>query len=738
MLRYHQGYIRFCDPERLTVRTDHSSLSWLLNFNFTNALYRRWIVEIQAYGKFNVVVRKGTAHQNADAVSRIATRDCRFELCPDCSSIFRDRYYKLRDSESSDSDGDDDESPDPGPVKFKLGTRTVGTQVKSKVVEVNVAVAAPDCADIRADGAVAVTTRQQAQNPKPGDASPVEPAQELRRSQRVADRVRRDAATRDSAGTDSSPTPEPERTGETNESDACKEVGDNVDESTSDSKRTERRDFDPLGHKDTRDRIVGGKMPDEVARGTAGSAPGGTLGDTATPVIRRNMMSQVLPRYSVDEWIAQQQSDPVLCRVMVLMERADDLSMSDGLQVRRYYAELKNLFFNRRGVLCRKSPMRLTGQGGVPEIVVQRVVPEIWHVEIFRRVHQIECIHMGYARVYQQIWKRFFWVTMVADIRDWLRSCDNCQHYKVGINREAREPVQDPMGEPLDRVAMDLAELPITPRGNKYLLVVQDYFSKYIELFALPTKESRPIAELLHDQYFTRYGVPLKLYSDKGREFDNALMAEFCEMWKIKRQTTCGYNPAANGMVERSNRTVKNLISQYDLNTSLDITDWDLKLSAVRGAFNNTVHSVTGYTPHRLMFSQCADARTPTDLFYDSAESARCPDVKCYSEWLTAKRKFCQEASAHAQSKMWEAMQGQLRVKTLRRREFKEGQLVLRYYGPHASKKLHPCPYDGPWKVISVCNKTNTVVLFVRTKPGRWIHQTVTMRNIKPYITPPE
>ena len=177
------------------------------------------------------------------------------------------------------------------------------------------------------------------------------------------------------------------------------------------------------------------------------------------------------------------------------------------------------------------------------------------------------------------------------------------------------------MGEPLDRVAMDLAELPVTKHGNRYLLVVQDYFSKYVELYALPTKESKHIVEILHNEYFTRYGVPLKLYSDKGREFDNALMEELCDLLKITPQTSCGYNPPVNGMVERTNCTVKNLLRNLIITTNCPATIG--KLAEIRCAYNNTVHSTTGFTLHQLKFSQSWEARLPTELFYESIERPR-------------------------------------------------------------------------------------------------------------------
>ena len=759
MLRYHRGYIRMCDPKRLTVRVDHGSLKWLLTFKFENELYRRWIAELQAYGDFHVEVRKGTKHTNADAVSRIITRDCRYDLCSDCKSMFRSTNKRLHDSDSTESD-----TPESSPATEGLALLQrsyFGVSPSLWTTESSW----EDLSDVEMkhlrwmhtlaqDAKCYATTRQQARDShsRPSNSATAG-VPELRRSARVAARDRSDARERQPASS-GEPDVRPRKSRDSRAPPLIKPNAKikNDEVKTSEKKykevivgsptteANERDTFDPCGQDGTRGKVAHGKECDKIARdlmrkGTSVSTPEGSSSDAGDSC---DILSSLLPAYSLADWAAAQRNDHTLRRVLVLIQELDDLDMSDSMLVRKYYSE-KDALVLKDDILCRRPTPVDTGASHCSlssASTLQRVVPTVWQQEIFTRIHQIECLHFGFHRVYPQIWKRFYWVNMVSDLKNWLRRCDNCQHCKPGLMRELRVPVQDPMGEPLDRVAMDLAELPISGRGNRYLLVVQDYFSKYVELYALPTKESKPIAEVLHYEFFTRYGVPLKLYSDKGKEFDNALMDEFCTMWKVTRQTTCGYNPAANGMVERTNRTVKSLLTQIDHMIDKTREDWDLKLAEVRCAYNNTVHSTTGFTPHRLMFSQSCDARLPTDLFYETIESRSViPKPLCYNAWLMDRREACQNASYQAQLRTVEALQNRAKQLTERKREYHVGQQVLRYYPPVANQKLNP-QFDGPWTIKEINDSMNTVVLRLQVKSGKWVDRVVSFRHIKPYLSP--
>ncbi|KAJ8962328.1 hypothetical protein NQ318_018307 [Aromia moschata] len=111
-------------------------------------------------------------------------------------------------------------------------------------------------------------------------------------------------------------------------------------------------------------------------------------------------------------------------------------------------------------------------------------------------------------------------------------------------------------GAPFERVAVDiLGPLPATDRGNKYLMVVMDYFSKWHEAVSLPNKEAETVAEAFIN-VIARHGVPLELHSDQGRNFESELWQEVMKILGVKKTRTTALPPQSNGMVERHNRTI--------------------------------------------------------------------------------------------------------------------------------------------------------------------------------------
>ena len=117
------------------------------------------------------------------------------------------------------------------------------------------------------------------------------------------------------------------------------------------------------------------------------------------------------------------------------------------------------------------------------------------------------------------MWTHQYWIGMCEDVQEWYKACVVCQQAKPGIGRGWIPLHQECVNRPNRQAAMDLAVLPHTPEGYHYLLVYQDYYSKFIELFPLKEKMPRAVAEKLVIEIFTRYGVVKKLHSDQGKEY---------------------------------------------------------------------------------------------------------------------------------------------------------------------------------------------------------------------------
>ena len=119
------------------------------------------------------------------------------------------------------------------------------------------------------------------------------------------------------------------------------------------------------------------------------------------------------------------------------------------------------------------------------------------------------------------------------------------------------------VGAPFERIAMDVAgPFPITDNGNKYVLVVMDYFSKWPEVYPIPNQEAKTIANVIVDNWISRFGVPMELHTDQGRNFESVVFQEVCQILGINKTRTTPLHPQSDGMVERFNGTLEEYLAK--------------------------------------------------------------------------------------------------------------------------------------------------------------------------------
>ena len=171
-------------------------------------------------------------------------------------------------------------------------------------------------------------------------------------------------------------------------------------------------------------------------------------------------------------------------------------------------------------------------------------------------------------------------------------------------------------GFPLENVAVDiLGPLPVTEKGNKYILVVTDYFTRWVETYPMPNQEVSTVAQTLVDEFFCRFSSPTQLHSDQGRQgrqFQSSLIQNICKLLNIRKVRTTLYHPAGDGLVERFNRTLLHMLST----TVQDHNTWENRICPVCMAYNSSTQTTTGFSPFYLMFGR--QPRLPIDLTYGS------------------------------------------------------------------------------------------------------------------------
>ena len=165
----------------------------------------------------------------------------------------------------------------------------------------------------------------------------------------------------------------------------------------------------------------------------------------------------------------------------------------------------------------------------------------------------------------------------------------------------------------MERIAIDiLGELPITERGNRYILVIGDYFTKWTECHAMPNMGASTVASILVEQVVSRFGIPYFIYSDQGRQFESKLFSEMCKLLQITKTRTTPYHPKSDGMVERFNKTLTAMLSAF---VNENYTNWDEQWQYVMMAYRSTEHETTGLTPNMCMLGR--ETTCPLDIMYE-------------------------------------------------------------------------------------------------------------------------
>ncbi|KAL0178548.1 hypothetical protein M9458_027442, partial [Cirrhinus mrigala] len=241
--------------------------------------------------------------------------------------------------------------------------------------------------------------------------------------------------------------------------------------------------------------------------------------------------------------IQLQQEDASL---MPYLERAkqEDIKTAEGDGKERYCIQ--------QGILYRQF-------GPATQLVVPRCVREV----ILTLGHSIPWAgHLGKRKTIARIRKYFHWPGLNAEVTKYCQSCPECQ--KVSNQGPCRVPLQllPVIGTPYERLSDDGMDVvgPVerSRSGNRFMLVVTDYATRYPEVFPLKSIKAKYAATCLV-QLFSRVGFPSEILTDQGTNFMSTLLKQVYKLLGIKSLRTTSYHPQTDGLTERFNQTLKQI-----------------------------------------------------------------------------------------------------------------------------------------------------------------------------------
>jgi len=156
------------------------------------------------------------------------------------------------------------------------------------------------------------------------------------------------------------------------------------------------------------------------------------------------------------------------------------------------------------------------------------VVPTVLRYRLFQMTHAgPTAAHLDPLGITLLLRQSYYWRGMKRDVENWYMQCDDCARGKGPPLRPRGHLKKIQVGAPLDLVTMDvLSGLPTATDGSKYVLVVVDAFTKWVEAYALPDQEASTCMTAAYNGFFARFGLPRQLHSTEAAHGQTSVCAE--------------------------------------------------------------------------------------------------------------------------------------------------------------------------------------------------------------------
>ena len=251
----------------------------------------------------------------------------------------------------------------------------------------------------------------------------------------------------------------------------------------------------------------------------------------------------------------EQGNDP-LCKAILAFLKENIPWNKDNGPIPVWATEIA-CFYLEDGLLCKHNEPALAKR--IQFAQCQVVVPLTLRKQLLQEYHDSPLSgHMAYRRTCLRLRDKYYWPTLLADVKQY---CFTCQPCALGRRMHGVKAFLNPLDlttRPFEVLGMDFLG-PIKPnslQGNNYILVITDYFTKWIEVILLPNCTALMTSKVLMDRIILHHGLPRAIITDRGSNFTSELFSALCKALNIKRMKTTAYHPQTNSQTERFNKTV--------------------------------------------------------------------------------------------------------------------------------------------------------------------------------------
>ncbi|KAL7286452.1 hypothetical protein TKK_0019398 [Trichogramma kaykai] len=308
--------------------------------------------------------------------------------------------------------------------------------------------------------------------------------------------------------------------------------------------------------------------------------------------------------------------------------------------------------------------------------------------------------HRGINTTYNRLACDYYWRNMRQDVEAFVKRCECCQTEKL-IRVKTKLPmiITDTTSRPFEKLSLDFyGPLKHSSRKNHYVLTMQDWLSKFIILTPCKKANAHEVAKALIERVICYFGPPSSILTDNGTHFQNNLLRDLANIFKITKLRSCVYRPQTQGAIERMHHT----LTEYSKKYTNETMQWDDCLSLAQHAYNTTQHESTGFSPIEVLLG--FKARTPTSF-------APPKDYYAYDDYI----KDTITELSHVQTlAAMNLQQAKHRSKhyydtKLNVKHFREGEMIYLLKEPQVGKFY--TDYTGPFEIIEINNETKNVKL---------------------------
>ena len=328
--------------------------------------------------------------------------------------------------------------------------------------------------------------------------------------------------------------------------------------------------------------------------------------------------------------------------------------------------------------------------------------------------------HYGILRTAALVSERYYWGGIVQDCKAYINNCHECklEHAHFAQPQKMQSiPVSD---QSFQQVGIDLVG-PLQPSasGNRYIIVVMDYLTKWCEVLAVPTKTAATVADFFLENVIARHGCPKTVISDNGGEFQ-AEFAALLQSFNIDHRHSSPNHPATNGLVEHFNGT---LVTALRKCVATDSTRWDKAIPLVLLGYRSTLQASTRYSPFYMLYAR--QPVLPMEARQDTIDVSNLSDDRA-SSMILDRAATIQETAQRALGNIAKAQAKQKRDYKTKRKHvepttLQEGDWVVIKASSRRSK-LEPPAQPTILRLERFANeeKTMAIVCDASRPPRRW------------------